>query len=75
MHPAWLDSSFQKTICNQYAAQTNVFPEPSLADRKKPDFVWPFLICKKSQNFKIWLQKTKLATLSHTTRSFRFRQD
>jgi len=43
--------------------QSRAFPT-----KKTPDFVWLFLISKKakgvqkSKNFKIWLQKSQLAT-------------
>jgi len=44
--------------------------------QKRPDFVWLFLISKKSngcskkaRNFKIWLQKTTLATLIMAVRT------
>jgi len=37
-----------------------VFPIQGFPTEKKPDFVWLFMISKKSQNFKILLEKCQI---------------
>jgi len=60
---------FSEGICTEYAAQTMIFQNqafPTEKRQKKPDFVWLFYfqknpkVFKKSQNFKIWLQKSQI---------------
>jgi len=67
--PAWLQTLVRREICNEYAAQTMLSQSQDFPTEKKPDFVWLFWIFKKSkvreksQNFKIWLQKSKIRIL------------
>jgi len=51
---------FSEDICDEYAAWTMFFRSQAFPTEKKQDFVWLFLISKKSQNFKIWLQTSQI---------------
>jgi len=61
---------FSEEICNEYADQTMLFQIQAFPTEKKPDFVWLFLISKKSQRCskkarisKSGFKNAKLATL------------
>ena len=45
---------FSEEICNEYAAQTLFFQSQAFPTENKPK------VFKKSQNFKIWLQKSQI---------------
>jgi len=59
----------RERFCDGYAAQTMFYQSQVYPTENKPDFSDFFIsknkqkVFKKSQNFTIWLQKAKLATL------------
>jgi len=56
---------FSDEISNEYASH-NFFPSQASLTEKKARFCFPFMISKKvngvkkSQNFKIWVQKSRI---------------